>query len=159
MTTSGWPSASPSHRIAVPSLQMPRSFHPFRVLDIGSAQLSGRLHPLRVFPLRRVHRHYLSDHPVTAAPPVSLSRQVFSHTQQALRTVYENNVLLFQGGRQGAVNGMLPDGRRNTSTLQSEETWTGVTYALAAAMVHEVRCWGERGREGAGGREWLNVGQ
>ncbi|KAF0300940.1 Non-lysosomal glucosylceramidase [Amphibalanus amphitrite] len=63
--------------------------------------------------------------------------QVFSYTEEALRTIYENNVLLFQGGRQGAINGMLPDGRRNATTLQSEETWTGVTYALAATMVHE----------------------
>lgn len=37
----------------------------------------------------------------------------------------------------GAVNGMLPDGRVDTSVLQSREIWAGVTYAVAAAMIQE----------------------
>jgi len=57
--------------------------------------------------------------------------------ETALRTVYAHNVLQFREGRQGAVNGMMPDGKPNRRTMQSEETWTGVTYALAANMIHE----------------------
>ena len=37
----------------------------------------------------------------------------------------------------GAVNGMLPNGRVDMSALQSREIWTGVTYSVAAAMIHE----------------------
>ena len=35
----------------------------------------------------------------------------------------------------GAVNGMLPDGSVDDSSLQSAEVWVGVTYALAALML------------------------
>lgn len=35
------------------------------------------------------------------------------------------------------MNGMLPDGRVDMTTLQSREIWSGVTYAVAAAMIHE----------------------
>lgn len=47
-------------------------------------------------------------------------------------------------GKLGAVNGFIlnsnPDkpGHVDTSTIQSEEVWTGVTYGLAALMLHEV---------------------
>lgn len=50
----------------------------------------------------------------------------------------------FANGKLGAVNGFVlnsnPDkpGRVDTSTIQSEEIWTGVTYALAALMLYEV---------------------
>jgi non-lysosomal glucosylceramidase len=37
----------------------------------------------------------------------------------------------------GAVNGMLPDGRIDRTSFQSQEVWTGTTYALAAAMIQE----------------------
>jgi non-lysosomal glucosylceramidase len=40
-------------------------------------------------------------------------------------------------GRRGAVNGMLPDGRVDMSSMQSREIWSGVTYAVAATMIHE----------------------
>ena len=40
-------------------------------------------------------------------------------------------------GKRGAVNGMLPDGRVDISSMQSREIWSGVTYAVAAAMIHE----------------------
>ncbi|RDX85353.1 Non-lysosomal glucosylceramidase, partial [Mucuna pruriens] len=40
-------------------------------------------------------------------------------------------------GRRGAVNGMLPDGKVDMSTMQSREIWSGVTYALAATMIQE----------------------
>lgn len=51
----------------------------------------------------------------------------------------------FCKGNLGAVNGYVlnsnPDkvGRIDFTTIQSEEVWTGVTYALAATMFEEVR--------------------
>lgn len=38
----------------------------------------------------------------------------------------------------GAVNGMRPDGVPDTSSVQSNEVWIGVVYALAATMIQEV---------------------
>ncbi|PQM42259.1 non-lysosomal glucosylceramidase [Prunus yedoensis var. nudiflora] len=57
--------------------------------------------------------------------------------RSALEKVYTYNVLKFKDGRQGAVNGMLPDGKVDMSSLQSREIWSGVTYAVAATMIHE----------------------
>ncbi|KAJ4830580.1 hypothetical protein Tsubulata_029831 [Turnera subulata] len=57
--------------------------------------------------------------------------------RSALETVYNFNVLKYKGGKRGAVNGMLPDGRVDMSALQSREIWPGVTYALAASMIQE----------------------
>jgi non-lysosomal glucosylceramidase len=37
----------------------------------------------------------------------------------------------------GAVNGMRPNGMVDTSDQQSQEVWTGTTYALAACMLQE----------------------
>jgi non-lysosomal glucosylceramidase len=48
------------------------------------------------------------------------------------------NVQGFNGGTMGAVNGMMPDGNSDTFSVQSEEVWTGVTYALASLMVSYV---------------------
>ena len=55
--------------------------------------------------------------------------------QRALRTVYERNVLGFQGGTMGAINGILGDGSVDRSSEQSQEVWVGTTYALAALMI------------------------
>ncbi|KAJ8436166.1 LOW QUALITY PROTEIN: hypothetical protein Cgig2_002737 [Carnegiea gigantea] len=52
----------------------------------------------------------------------------------ALSTVFEFNV---KEGRRGAVNGMLPNGNVDMSSMQSREIWSGVTYGLAAAMIQE----------------------
>lgn len=38
----------------------------------------------------------------------------------------------------GAVNGMMPDGNPDTFSVQSEEVWTGVTYALSSLMIAHV---------------------
>ncbi len=54
---------------------------------------------------------------------------------QVLRTVYEFNVCRFGDGRLGAVNGMRPDGTVDTSSNQAAEVWSGITYALASAML------------------------
>ncbi|OWM79312.1 hypothetical protein CDL15_Pgr003485 [Punica granatum] len=55
----------------------------------------------------------------------------------ALEKVYNFNVLKVKDGRRGAVNGMLPDGRVDMSSMQSREIWSGVTYAVAASMIQE----------------------
>ncbi|GLT77209.1 hypothetical protein SLA2020_488170 [Shorea laevis] len=55
----------------------------------------------------------------------------------ALETVYNYNVLKVKEGKRGAVNGMLPNGEVDMSSMQSREIWSGVTYAVAAAMIHE----------------------
>jgi non-lysosomal glucosylceramidase len=52
-----------------------------------------------------------------------------------LRTIFAANVQGFGDGEMGAVNGMLPDGRVDGSSLQSAEVWIGITYALAALML------------------------
>lgn len=57
--------------------------------------------------------------------------------RKALETVYNFNVLKVKNGRMGAANGMLLNGEPDTCTMQSREIWTGVTYAVAAAMIHE----------------------
>jgi len=54
----------------------------------------------------------------------------------ALQTIYNFNVLRFQLGQIGAVNGMRPDGTPDDTCAQSSEVWTGTTYALAAFMIH-----------------------
>ncbi|KAG9130370.1 hypothetical protein Leryth_004250 [Lithospermum erythrorhizon] len=55
----------------------------------------------------------------------------------ALEKVYNFNVLKIKNGMLGAVNGMLPNGKPDMSCMQSREIWTGVTYAVAAGMIHE----------------------
>ncbi|MEE8566999.1 MAG: glycoside hydrolase family 116 protein, partial [Anaerolineales bacterium] len=59
------------------------------------------------------------------------------HARSALTTLYKFNVCRFQNGEMGAVNGMLPDGRVDKTSIQSQEVWTGTTYAVAAAMLQE----------------------
>ena len=60
-----------------------------------------------------------------------------AHTASALATVYRLNVQGFGGGQMGAVNGMRPDGSPDQSNMQSAEVWTGVTYSLAAFLLHQ----------------------
>ncbi|XP_010007086.1 PREDICTED: non-lysosomal glucosylceramidase [Chaetura pelagica] len=60
-----------------------------------------------------------------------------SHVVSALKTIFEKNVMGFAGGTMGAVNGMRPDGVPDTSSVQSDEVWIGVVYALAATMIQE----------------------
>lgn len=64
------------------------------------------------------------------------------NVRSALRTIYENNVKKFYDGTMGAVNGFLPgegenEGSPDTTSMQAEEVWVGVTYALASCMIHE----------------------
>ncbi|KAK0411790.1 hypothetical protein QR680_005848 [Steinernema hermaphroditum] len=55
--------------------------------------------------------------------------------ETSLRTVFEYNVMKFGEGRLGPVNGMKPDGSVDISSVQSEEVWTGVGYALGSYMI------------------------
>lgn len=57
--------------------------------------------------------------------------------QSALEKVYSFNVLKYKGGKRGALNGMRPDGKFDLSAMQAREIWSGVTYAVAAAMIQE----------------------
>lgn len=57
--------------------------------------------------------------------------------KSAFDKIYNFNVLKVKNGKRGAVNGMLPSGEPDMSSMQSREIWTGVTYGVAAAMIHE----------------------
>ncbi|KAL5005060.1 hypothetical protein ScPMuIL_018516 [Solemya velum] len=59
------------------------------------------------------------------------------HVNSALKTVYENNVMKFDGGNMGAINGTRPDGKKDISSCQAEEFWVGITYSVAASMIQE----------------------
>ncbi|VDM40540.1 unnamed protein product [Toxocara canis] len=50
----------------------------------------------------------------------------------SLRTIFEYNVEKFEKGELGPVNGMMPSGVVDGTSVQSEEVWGGVAYALAS---------------------------
>ncbi|KAI7734447.1 hypothetical protein M8C21_032937 [Ambrosia artemisiifolia] len=56
--------------------------------------------------------------------------------QSSLKKIYDFNVMKVRGGRMGAVNGMHPNGKVDETCMQSREVWTGVTYGVAATMLH-----------------------
>lgn len=58
-------------------------------------------------------------------------------TLSALKTIYENNVMRIAEGKRGAINGVNADGSIDKTNLQSQEIWTGTTYALASFMITE----------------------
>uniref|UniRef100_A0A915HRB8 Glycosyl-hydrolase family 116 catalytic region domain-containing protein n=1 Tax=Romanomermis culicivorax TaxID=13658 RepID=A0A915HRB8_ROMCU len=57
------------------------------------------------------------------------------HVRSSLKKIYEMNFLKFGDGRLGAANGFMPDGSKDTTSMQAEEMWTGVSYALASLMI------------------------
>ncbi|XP_008806978.1 non-lysosomal glucosylceramidase isoform X1 [Phoenix dactylifera] len=57
--------------------------------------------------------------------------------RSAFEKIFSFNVLKMKDGKRGAINGMRPDGTVDFSSLQSKEVWSGVTYAVAAAMIQE----------------------
>lgn len=69
----------------------------------------------------------------------NIEQNVFNPTyvQHSLKYIYEKNVCGYFDGSQGAVNGMFPNGKIDRSAVQSEEVWTGVTYALASLLIFE----------------------
>ncbi|KAH3838447.1 non-lysosomal glucosylceramidase-like [Dreissena polymorpha] len=60
-----------------------------------------------------------------------------NHVRSALETVFKNNVMGFADGNMGAINGTRPNGKKDITSCQSEEFWTGVTSSLAAQMIQE----------------------
>ncbi|XP_041367827.1 non-lysosomal glucosylceramidase-like [Gigantopelta aegis] len=60
-----------------------------------------------------------------------------ANVKSALKTVFENNVMMFSNGNMGAINGTRPDGKKDISSCQSEEFWVGITYSVAASMIQE----------------------
>ena len=59
------------------------------------------------------------------------------HAVSALNTVYNYNIMGIANGERGAMNGVMPDGTIEQRAQQSQEVWTGVTYAVAASMIYE----------------------
>jgi non-lysosomal glucosylceramidase len=57
------------------------------------------------------------------------------HARSALASIFDLNVMGYEDGRLGAMNGMRPDGQLDKTCMQSMEIWTGTTFALAAAML------------------------
>jgi len=55
--------------------------------------------------------------------------------RSALQKIFDYNVMKVRGGRMGAVNGMLPNGKVDETCMQSREIWTGVSYAVASTMI------------------------
>jgi non-lysosomal glucosylceramidase len=60
-----------------------------------------------------------------------------NRARSALSRVFTYNVMRHHSGAMGAVNGMRPNGEVDTGDQQSQEVWTGTTYAVAAAMLQE----------------------
>nr|CAI5831103.1 unnamed protein product [Callosobruchus analis] len=101
-------------------------------------ELSGNLFPAITY----------SDSSQTCIDTCPLAVFPKDKVRKALKTIFENNVLSFCNGNLGAVNGFL-NGSVDTVSLQSQEVWTGVTYALAATMLFEDMH--EEGLKTAGG--------
>ena len=53
------------------------------------------------------------------------------------KKIFEFNVMKFENGNLGAVNGIAPDGSLVTSNEQVQEVWTGTTFGAAALMLSE----------------------
>ncbi|MBZ5514928.1 MAG: glucosylceramidase [Acidobacteriia bacterium] len=58
-------------------------------------------------------------------------------TRKALATVFKLNVLGFEKGEMGAVNGINADGTLIKDNEQTEEVWAGTTLALASFLKSE----------------------
>lgn len=62
------------------------------------------------------------------------------YSQSALDTVYQACFLNFEGGRLGAANGVLIDGRpENPNATHPLEVWTGINFGLAAFLIQQDR--------------------
>lgn len=57
--------------------------------------------------------------------------------RSALQRVYDYNVMKFQNGEMGALNGMGADGQALDENEQVEEVWVGTTFAVASHMLSE----------------------
>ncbi len=66
------------------------------------------------------------------------------HIHPALKAIFNHNVMGFNGGEMGAVNGMQPNGKVDRTNMQSQEVWSGTSYGLAASLMQEgleKECW------------------
>lgn len=61
----------------------------------------------------------------------------FNMRRSALQHVYDNNVMKFNNGEMGALNGMSADGTMLNENEQVEEVWTGTTFGVASDMLSE----------------------
>lgn len=60
------------------------------------------------------------------------------NVRQALKTIFDKNVMSFCEGGMGAVNGFcVEEGHADSSIMQAEEIWVGVVYGLASTMIYE----------------------
>ncbi|EGT54989.1 hypothetical protein CAEBREN_31176 [Caenorhabditis brenneri] len=66
--------------------------------------------------------------------PVQVSEEKM---KLALETIFKYNVQMYNDGKCGAVNGFLTSERVDGSSIQSEEVWAGITYALSAMMIEK----------------------
>jgi len=55
--------------------------------------------------------------------------------RSALQRVFDFNVMKFEGGDMGALNGMGADGKILTENEQTQEVWVGTTFSVAAEMI------------------------
>ncbi len=60
-----------------------------------------------------------------------------SMRRSALHHVFDANVMRFQNGEMGAINGVGANGRLLHENNQVEEVWTGTTFAVASHMLSE----------------------
>jgi non-lysosomal glucosylceramidase len=60
-----------------------------------------------------------------------------SASKLALQHVYDFNVMKFEGGQMGAINGIGADGSLLHNNPQVEEVWTGATFGVASHMIAE----------------------
>lgn len=58
-----------------------------------------------------------------------------ANVELSLRKVYNLNVGHFGAGKLGAANGRLASGKPDRISMQGDEMWTGVSYALASLMI------------------------
>jgi non-lysosomal glucosylceramidase len=58
-------------------------------------------------------------------------------SKSALKKVYDFNVMKFNGGEAGAINGIGSDGALLHDNPQLEEVWTGSTFSVASTMIAE----------------------
>jgi non-lysosomal glucosylceramidase len=77
----------------------------------------------------------------------------------ALQHVFDYNVMKFQDGEMGALNGMGADGKVLDENEQTLEVWTGTTFGVASDMISEgMRDEGFKTAEGVYNVVWKDRG-
>lgn len=59
------------------------------------------------------------------------------HAVKAYRSIYKNNFKKFCSGKIGPVNVIYPNGKLDTSLLQTQEIWPGVAWSVSAGMLQQ----------------------